>query len=121
MSTKARFHRLLASDGKGFDLAIDHGFFGEITFSPRIENMARACPVVSSVMTTAKIAFSNLSGASQKSKRTKHRIVCRTTITPTIAVLRAIQNLEATESSRLEHPLAPSKRRTNDIPNAQRS
>ena len=46
MNISARLNRLLASDGKCFDVAIDHGFFGEISFLPGIENMARAVQTV---------------------------------------------------------------------------
>jgi fructose-bisphosphate aldolase, class I len=42
----ARLNRLLASDGKCFDVAIDHGFFGEASFLPGIENMASAVQTV---------------------------------------------------------------------------
>ncbi len=46
MSVQPRLNRLLASDGKCFDVAIDHGFFGEISFLPGIENMAGAVETV---------------------------------------------------------------------------
>ena len=46
MTVPARLNRLLAKDGKCFDVAIDHGFFGEISFLPGIENMARAVETV---------------------------------------------------------------------------
>ena len=46
MSVQPRLNRLLASDGKCFDVAIDHGFFGEISFLPGIENMAAAVQTV---------------------------------------------------------------------------
>ena len=46
MSTTPRLNRLLASDGKCFDVAIDHGFFGEISFLGSIENMASAVETV---------------------------------------------------------------------------
>ena len=50
MSVEPRLNRLLAADGKCFDVAIDHGFFGEISFLPSIENMAKA---VQSVVSAA--------------------------------------------------------------------
>jgi class I fructose-bisphosphate aldolase len=37
----ARLNRLLASDGKCFDVAVDHGFFGEGRFLAGIEDMER--------------------------------------------------------------------------------
>ena len=46
MNSQARLNRLLASDGKCFDVAIDHGFFGELSFLPGIENMAAAIQTV---------------------------------------------------------------------------
>jgi fructose-bisphosphate aldolase, class I len=46
MSLNARLNRLLAADGKCFDVAIDHGFFGERTFLSGIENMAQAVQTV---------------------------------------------------------------------------
>ena len=46
MSVTPRLNRLLASDGKCFDVAIDHGFFGEISFLPCIENMEAAVQTV---------------------------------------------------------------------------
>jgi len=46
MSVTARLNRLLAPDGKCFDVAIDHGFFGEASFLPGIEDMPRAIQTV---------------------------------------------------------------------------
>jgi fructose-bisphosphate aldolase, class I len=46
MSIQPRLNRLLAADGKCFDVAIDHGFFGEISFLPSIENMEKAVQTV---------------------------------------------------------------------------
>jgi fructose-bisphosphate aldolase, class I len=42
----ARLNRLLGSDGKCFDVAIDHGFFGELGFLSGIENMDAAVKAV---------------------------------------------------------------------------
>jgi fructose-bisphosphate aldolase, class I len=42
----ARLNRLLGSDGKCFDVAIDHGFFGELGFLAGIENMEAAVKAV---------------------------------------------------------------------------
>ncbi len=39
MSITARMNRLFAPDGKCFDVAVDHGFFGERSFLNGIENM----------------------------------------------------------------------------------
>jgi DhnA family fructose-bisphosphate aldolase class Ia len=38
-SVTARMNRLFAPDGKCFDVAVDHGFFGEGTFLTGIESM----------------------------------------------------------------------------------
>lgn len=37
----ARLNRLFAADGKCFDVAVDHGFFGEASFLTGIEDMAK--------------------------------------------------------------------------------
>ncbi|MGI4791327.1 MAG: class I fructose-bisphosphate aldolase [Janthinobacterium lividum] len=42
MPISSRLNRLLASDGRCFDVAIDHGFFNEYSFLGGIENMASA-------------------------------------------------------------------------------
>jgi fructose-bisphosphate aldolase, class I len=44
--TQARLNRLLAPDGKCFDVAIDHGFFNEMSFLPGIEDMRRVIPAI---------------------------------------------------------------------------
>ena len=46
MTTKPRLNRFLASDGRCFDVAIDHGFFNEPGFLRGIENMADAVRAV---------------------------------------------------------------------------
>ncbi|MDX2006287.1 MAG: hypothetical protein SFU83_13490 [Meiothermus sp.] len=46
MSVQPRLNRLLAADGRCFDVAIDHGFFGELSFLPGIEDMAQAVQTV---------------------------------------------------------------------------
>lgn len=40
-TVNARLNRLFAADGRCFDVAIDHGFFGEPSFLAGIENMER--------------------------------------------------------------------------------
>lgn len=42
MDVTARLNRLFAADGKCFDVAIDHGVFGESSFLAGIEDMQRA-------------------------------------------------------------------------------
>jgi fructose-bisphosphate aldolase, class I len=46
MSIEPRMNRLFAPDGKCFDVAIDHGFFGERRFIDGIENMHKAVKTV---------------------------------------------------------------------------
>lgn len=46
MSTVPRLNRLFASDGKCFDVAIDHGFFNERSFLGGIENIGEAIATV---------------------------------------------------------------------------
>ena len=42
MSVTPRLNRLFSPDGKCFDVAIDHGFFNELSFLGGIENMQPA-------------------------------------------------------------------------------
>lgn len=46
MSVTARMNRLFAADGKCFDVAVDHGFFGERIFLNSIENMHKVIEVL---------------------------------------------------------------------------
>lgn len=46
MSIEARMNRLFAPDGKCFDVAIDHGFFGERSFLNGIEDMPRVIDIL---------------------------------------------------------------------------
>lgn len=46
MSTRARLNRLFGADGKCFNVAVDHGFFGERSFLNGIENMRQAVQTV---------------------------------------------------------------------------
>ena len=46
MSVAARKHRLFAADGRCFDVAVDHGFFGEPRFLTGIEDLAAALDVL---------------------------------------------------------------------------
>lgn len=47
----ARLNRLFAADGKCFDVAVDHGFFGEGSFLTGIENMAKTVATLRWVVT----------------------------------------------------------------------
>ncbi len=46
MNVSARLNRMFGTDGKCFDVAIDHGFFNEVGFLAGIENMAQAVRAV---------------------------------------------------------------------------
>jgi DhnA family fructose-bisphosphate aldolase class Ia len=46
MLNTPRFNRLFASDGKCFDVAIDHGMFGEVVHLEGIENIQKAVETV---------------------------------------------------------------------------
>jgi class I fructose-bisphosphate aldolase len=46
MSVQPRLNRLLGPDGKCFDVAIDHGIFGEHGFLAGIENMKLAVETI---------------------------------------------------------------------------
>jgi DhnA family fructose-bisphosphate aldolase class Ia len=46
MSVQPRLNRLLGADGKCFDVAIDHGIFGEPNFLGGIENMPKAVETI---------------------------------------------------------------------------
>jgi DhnA family fructose-bisphosphate aldolase class Ia len=46
MSVQPRLNRLFATDGKCFDVAIDHGFFNEPTFLAGIEHMPSAVATI---------------------------------------------------------------------------
>ena len=46
MSVEPRMRRLFAADGRCFDVAVDHGFFGEPRFLAGIENLAAALDVL---------------------------------------------------------------------------
>jgi fructose-bisphosphate aldolase, class I len=46
MYGKPRIHRMFAADSKCFDVAIDHGFFNELSVMAGIENMSKAVKAV---------------------------------------------------------------------------
>ena len=46
MSIEPRMRRLFAADGRCFDVAVDHGFFGEPRFLAGIENLTAALNVL---------------------------------------------------------------------------
>ena len=81
MGVQARLNRLMASDGKCFDVAIDHGFFGEGTFLPGIEDIARAVDtVVSAAPDAVQLTIGNARYLQSKPGRHKPSLVLRTDI-----------------------------------------
>jgi class I fructose-bisphosphate aldolase len=46
MSLKPRLNRMFSKQGKCFDVAIDHGFFNEVSFLSGIENMKQAIETI---------------------------------------------------------------------------
>jgi DhnA family fructose-bisphosphate aldolase class Ia len=53
MSILPRFNRLFTADGKCFDVAVDHGFFGERSFLTDIEDMHKVVSVLVDAMPDA--------------------------------------------------------------------
>ena len=49
MSVTYRLNRLLGADGNCFDIAIDHGFFNEVSFLPGIEDMPSVVSLLAQV------------------------------------------------------------------------
>src|ERR1700761_4187305 len=45
-NSKPRINRLFAASGKCFDVAIDHGFFNEVSFLSGIESMEKAIETI---------------------------------------------------------------------------
>ncbi|MDK3161588.1 hypothetical protein QPK87_34310 [Kamptonema cortianum] len=81
MSVEPRMNRLFAPDGKCFDVAVDHGFFGERSFLDGIENMEQ---VVATLVDAAPDAIQLSIGQAPILQRTpgKHKpaLVLRTDI-----------------------------------------
>ncbi len=77
---KPRLNRLFAADGKCFDVAIDHGFFNELTFLSGIEDIRTA---ISAVVEAAPDAVQLPPGTApilQEMRGTKPALVLRTDI-----------------------------------------
>jgi DhnA family fructose-bisphosphate aldolase class Ia len=76
----ARLNRLFAPDGRCFDVAVDHGFFGEASFLTGIENMER---VVATLVEAGPDAIQLSPGHAQLLQRTrgpKPSLVLRTDV-----------------------------------------
>lgn len=80
MSCSARLNRLLAADGKCFDVAIDHGFFDEPSFLAGIEDMRKAVACVCEAMPDAVQLSPGMARHLQDRKGTKPALVLRTDI-----------------------------------------
>jgi len=76
----ARLNRLFAGDGRCFDVAVDHGFFGEPSFLTGIEDMERA---VATVVDAAPDAIQLSPGQApllQRRRGSKPALVLRTDV-----------------------------------------
>jgi DhnA family fructose-bisphosphate aldolase class Ia len=81
MSVQPRLNRLLAADGKCFDVAIDHGFFGEHAFLSGIENMEQAVKtVVSAAPDAVQLTVGQAKYLQAMPGPTKPQLVLRTDV-----------------------------------------
>ncbi len=80
MSCTPRLNRLLAADGKCFDVAIDHGFFDEPSFLPGIEDMRLAVARVCEAMPDAVQLSPGMARHLQDVKGKKPALVLRTDV-----------------------------------------
>ncbi len=77
----ARLNRLMGSDGKCFDVAIDHGFFGELGFLSGIENMDAAVKaVVAAAPDAVQLSIGQAKRLQAVSGKQKPSLVLRTDI-----------------------------------------
>lgn len=78
----ARLNRLLAPDGRCFDVAIDHGAFNEASFLGGIEDMAAAVTaVIAAGPDAVQLAPGQAPLLQQRPGRTKPALVLRTDVT----------------------------------------
>jgi len=80
MDFSARLNRLLAADGKCFDVAIDHGFFDEPSFLAGIEDMRLAVTRVCEAMPDAVQLSPGMARHLQDRKGVKPALVLRTDV-----------------------------------------
>lgn len=80
MGVAARLNRLLAADGKCFDVAIDHGFFDEPAFLAGIEDMRVAVARVCEAMPDAVQLSPGMARHLQERKGTKPSLVLRSDV-----------------------------------------
>jgi class I fructose-bisphosphate aldolase len=76
----ARLNRLLAVDGKCFDVAIDHGFFDEASFLAGIEDMRRAVARVAEAAPDAVQLSPGMARHLQERRGPKPALVLRTDV-----------------------------------------
>lgn len=76
----ARLNRLLAADGKCFDVAIDHGFFDEASFLAGIEDMRRAVARVVEAAPDAVQLSPGMARHLQERRGAKPALVLRTDV-----------------------------------------
>lgn len=80
MGCTARLNRLLASDGRCFDVAIDHGFFDEASFLAGIEDMRTAVGRVCEAMPDAVQLSPGMARHLQDRRGPKPALVLRTDV-----------------------------------------
>jgi len=81
MSIVPRLNRLFAPDGKCFDVAVDHGFFGERTFLDGIEDMIQVVAVLVDAMPDAiQLSIGNAALLQHMPGKNKPALVLRTDI-----------------------------------------
>ena len=70
-----RLNRLFAADGKCFDVAIDHGFFGEASFLAGIEDMVRSDGILELYETEAELQGTARDDAAKRAEGIEFRHV----------------------------------------------
>jgi DhnA family fructose-bisphosphate aldolase class Ia len=78
--TSARLNRLFAADGRCFDVAVDHGFFGEAAFLTGIEDMERAVATLVEAGPDAIQLSPGQAPLLQRRRGTKPALVLRTDV-----------------------------------------
>src|SRR5215468_60028 len=76
----ARLNRLFAADGRCFDVAVDHGFFGELSFLAGIEDMAAAVATLVDAGPDAIQLSPGQAGLLQQVRGPKPALVLRTDV-----------------------------------------
>ena len=77
---KARLNRLFAADGRCFDVAVDHGFFGEASFLAGIEDMeATVATLVDAAPDAIQLSPGPGAAATARSRARSRRSCCAPT------------------------------------------